>query len=223
MKTLAEESRQKTDQLLFTAPVSITRIVLGKYFAAVALFLIALLITCINPLILSLFGKVAFAETFGQILGFALLGATFIAIGVFISSLTENQIIALIATIAVLLIVYLISAITQIVPTTLKSGIVLAGILAAILIAIIYFSTHNIFVTGITAIASIAAIITIYIIKKTLFEGFTSKFLGWFSLLNRFQTIISGVLDFSSILYYISFSFVFVFLSVRLIEKRRWS
>ncbi|MDP4177527.1 MAG: ABC transporter permease [Bacillota bacterium] len=223
MKTLSEEARQKTDQLLFTAPVSITRIVLGKYFAALALFLIALLVTCINPLILSLFGKVAFAQTFGQILGFALLGATFIAIGIFISSLTENQIVALVATIGVLLLTYLISAITQIIPTTLQSGIVLAGVLAAILILIIYFSTHNIFVTGITAIVSIAAIVTIYIIKKTLYEGFTSKFLGWFSLLDRFQAMVSGVLDFSSILYYISFSFVFVFLSIRLIEKRRWS
>lgn len=223
MKTLAEEARQKTDQLLFTAPVSITRIVLGKYFAALALFLIALLVTCVNPLILSLFGKVAFAQTFGQMLGFALLGATFIAIGIFISSLTENQIVALVATIGVLLLTYLISAIIQIVPTTLQSGIVLAGVLAAILILIIYFSTHNMFVTGITTIVSIAAIITIYIIKKTLYEGFTSKFLGWFSLLDRFQAMVSGVLDFSSILYYISFSFVFVFLSVRLIEKRRWS
>lgn len=223
MRIMSEETHQKTDQLLLTVPVSVTKIILGKYFAAVALFFITLLITCLNPLILSLFGPIPVAQTFGGILAFALMGAAFISIGVFISSATENQVAAAVATFGVLLVLYLVNYIKQSVQTTQQAGLILAVILVIAIGALVYFSTRNAFVTGLTGAAGVVALIVIYIVKKSLFEGFTAKFIGWFSLLDRFQTIAGGILDVSSIVYYISICFIFVFLSIRIIEKRRWS
>lgn len=223
MRTISEESHQKTDQLLFTSPVSLTEIVLGKYLAAVTLFLITLLITCIYPLILSLFGSIAVWEVIGGYIGFALLGCSLIAIGIFISSLTESQIAAAMGTFGVLLFILVIDWIQQGVPSTMSSGIVFAALLAAILAAIIYYSTKNIYITSGVAILGAAAIIIVYIVKKTLYEGFISKFLGWFSLLQRYNEFSMGMLNVSSIIYYISFSAAFIFLTIRIIEKRRWS
>jgi hypothetical protein len=94
MKTLAEESKNRTDQLLLTSPQSITSIVVGKYFAALSLFGITLLVTVLYPIILSLFGKLAIAEIFSAYVGLFLMGTSFIAIGLFISSLTDNQVVA---------------------------------------------------------------------------------------------------------------------------------
>ena len=88
MKIIADENRQKTDQLLYTAPVSISKIIVGKYLALVSMFGIAILIVCLYPLLLSTFGTVDFAIAYGSIFGFFLMGSAYIAIGLFISSLT---------------------------------------------------------------------------------------------------------------------------------------
>ena len=90
MRVLAEERKQKTDQLLLTAPVSVEKIVLGKYLALVTIFAIPMLIVCLYPLLMSKFGTVSFGAAYTAILGFFLLGCANLAIGVFISSLTES-------------------------------------------------------------------------------------------------------------------------------------
>lgn len=111
MRVLAEERRQKTDQLLLTAPVSVIKIVCGKYFALVTAFLIPMLIISLYPLILRQFGKISFVQNYTAILGFFLLGAANIAIGMFMSSLTENQIVAAVLTFVVMFVCYMMGAI----------------------------------------------------------------------------------------------------------------
>jgi ABC-2 type transport system permease protein len=174
MKTLAEERHQKTDQLLLTSPVSLSEIVLGKYFAAVGLFLVTLLITCIYPVILGIFGAIAVWEILGSYIGFALLGAAFISIGMFVSSLTENQVASAVGTFGALLLIWIIDWIQQ-------------GLLA------------------------------------TQTAGFAAKFLGWFSLTKRYESFTMGILDIGTIIYYITFSAAFLFLTIRVMDKRRWS
>jgi ABC-2 type transport system permease protein len=223
MRTIAEETHQKTDQLLYTTPISLTEIILGKYFAAVALFLITLLITCIYPLILSIYGTVDVWSIVGSYIGFALLGSSFIAIGIFISSLTDNQVVSAVGTFGALLLIWILGWIQQSLPTSQKSGIIFAAILVFIICLIVYASTHNIYVSGIVGIAGAAVITIIYFAKKTLFEGLTVKFLGWFSLLKRYENFSMGILSISDIVYYITFSAAFIFLTVRMIDKRRWS
>lgn len=119
MRILAEEKRSKTDQLILTAPVSVTGIVLGKYLALLTIFLIPVAITCTFPLIMSQFGTVPMTEAYVAIFAYFLYGACMIAIGIFISSLTESQVIAAVVSFAVLFLGWMMSSITSSLPVTL--------------------------------------------------------------------------------------------------------
>lgn len=115
MRILAEERKQKTDQMLLTSPTSIPKIVLGKYFSMVGIFLIPVVILSFYPLILSAFGTVPFGESYVAVLGYLLFGCACIAIGLFVSSLTESQIIAAVVTFAILLLSYLMAGISSLI------------------------------------------------------------------------------------------------------------
>jgi len=107
MKLLSEERRNKTDQLLLTSPISVTSIVLGKYFAAITVFIATLVLSLVYPLILAIFGQPAFGEILAGYIGFFLMGCALIAVGTFISSVTESQIISAIVTFFVLLLIWI--------------------------------------------------------------------------------------------------------------------
>lgn len=223
MKTFAEESKTRTDQLLYTSPQNISSIVIAKYLAAIALFGITLLITLLFPIMLSLFGKLAVAEIFSSYLGFFLMGACFIAVGVFISSLTDNQVVAAIGTLGALLALYIIDVIQNVLPNTQGAGIAFSVILVVLITLIVYSSTRNITASAGTFLVGALVIAALYIKNKVLFEGFIGKFFNWLSIMKRYDTFNTGIINVSSIIYYISFSFVFVFLTIRMIDKRRWS
>lgn len=223
MRLMSEEARQKTDQLLLTSPLKISDIVFGKYFAAVTVFLITLLITCLYPIILSFFGKVPVGEIVGGYVGFFLLGSAFISIGLFISSLTENQVTAGIVTFGVMLFIWLLDGIQQGLPTGTIPGVVFASILVAAISLFVYFSIRNTFVTIGTAAVGGIIIVIVYMINSTIYDAFIVKFFEWFSLLKRYQDFAMGVISLSPIIYYVTFSFAFVFLTIRRIDKKRWS
>ncbi|MCM8711472.1 ABC transporter permease [Clostridium sp. SYSU_GA19001] len=223
MKLLAEERHQKTDQLLLTSPLSVSEIVIGKYLASVALFLVTLAITILYPVILSAYGKLPVGEIAASYIGFTLMGAAFISIGVFVSSLTENQVVAAVSSFGILLLIWIIDWIQQGLPSGAKAGLVFAAILVLGMAFIVYTSTKNIVIPAAIAVAGAAAIIVLYVKKAALFEGLLPKFFRWFSLLNRYENFGSGVLDVSSIVYYITFNIAFIFLAIQMIEKRRWS
>ena len=169
MKVLADERKSGTEVLLITSPASLTSIVVGKYLAAFAVFLVMTAITFIYPIILAVLGEPAISEIIGGYIGFILLGAAFIAFGVFASSLTESQIIAAIVSVVGLLLMWLLQGIAP-------------GL-----------------------------------------GGIWAKILNWFSLYSRTEDFFAGILSLGPIVYYLSFSAVFVFLAIRVIEKRRWS
>lgn len=108
MKLFSEEKKQRTEQGLLTAPVSLTGIVLGKYFAALTIYLIAAAVALVLGVILSLFGTVAWMTLISNFLAIVLVGAAFIAVGLFISSLTENQVAAAVGGIVCLLAFFLV-------------------------------------------------------------------------------------------------------------------
>lgn len=112
MRILADEQRQKTDQLIFTAPVSVGKVVVGKYLALCTIYIIPIIVTCVYPLILKQFGDIPLKMSYTEIFGMLLYGLAFIAIGVFISSITESQVIAAILSIVVLFVGYMMSSIT---------------------------------------------------------------------------------------------------------------
>ena len=138
MRVLAEERKQKTDQLLLTAPVSVSGIVIGKYLALVTVFAVPMAVMCTYPLIMSRFGTVEFASAYTAVLGFFLLGCANIAIGVFMSALTESQVIAAVLTFVFLFAFYMMNGISSFFSQTSMSTCVTFGLLILAAAIIIY-------------------------------------------------------------------------------------
>jgi ABC-2 type transport system permease protein len=224
MRLFTEEARQRTDQLLLTSPLSITSIVLGKYLAAQAVFLLTLVITFLYPILISTvsIGRIAVAHIIGAYIGFFLLGSTFIAVGLFVSSLTDNQMIAAVVTFSSLLFVWILDWIQQAVPSDQTSGLIFSAILGIAVALFVYLTIRNWIVTILVVLAGTALIVVLSVLDAKGYEGFIVRFLQWFSLLKRFGDFNKGVLSLSPIVYYISFCAAFIFLTVRIIEKRRW-
>ena len=223
MRSFAEESRQKTDQLLLTSPISINAVVIGKFLAAVTLYLIGILITAAFPLILSKYGTVDASATLCCFIGYFLMGSCLISVGIYISVLTDNQIVAAAGTFCVLFLLLMIDNIASSAPITRASSLIFAAVIAIAVAAAVYSGTKSIAAAGIFAIIGAAIIGLCYIIKPTLFDGLIINALGWLSVLSRFENFYLGVFGISDVVYYITFSGVFLFLTVSSIEKRRWS
>ena len=225
MRLLSEEMRQKTDQLLITSPLSITGIVVGKYLAAVAVFFLTLAITVIYPVIMSFFalGGLAWWEIVGGYIGFFLLGSSFIAVGLFFSSLTDNQLIAAVESFAALLLIWILDFIAQSVPSDAVSGLVFLALIGLGLVLLVFLSTRSTLATVVTFLIAAAAVVLLFMFSRGSFDGLIGRILSWFSLLKRYGDFGQGLLGLSPIVYYISFSGVFVFLTIRMIEKRRWA
>ena len=183
MRLFSEERRTRTEQLLLTAPVSITGMVLGKYFAALCLFVSTILVSCINFFPLISYAVVEQSQSsdpnvhigpvggqvVGCLIGMVLVGAAFIALGLFISSLTESQLSAAVIT-----------------------------------------------------VAAIAVMLLLGIANTYIDSAFVRMVLDWISVLSRYDRFAYGLFDFSALLYYVSLVGVFLFLTVRIYEKRRW-
>lgn len=223
MRLLSEEKKNRTDQLLLTSPIHVRDIVLGKYFAAVLLFAITLIITIIQPAILLLFGKIPLGKIATCYLGYFLLGATLIAISLFISSLTENQIISAIGSIGLFLFLMLVDSLAILIPKQRFSSLVFLIIIVVLITLFIYFSIKDLYVSGIIGLLGISGVVVTYNLKGSLFDGLSTKILQWFSLFSRFENFTYGLLDIGAIVYYLSFTFIFLFLTNQTIEKRRWS
>ena len=224
MKSFSEERRNKTDQLLLTAPVSLRQVVMGKYLAMVSVLAVPNLIFCLFPLIIKMQGTAYLKVDYISIVVFFLLGCVYIAIGMFLSSLTESQIIAFITTFGVLLVLYLWDGILSFLPSSAISGAVGIIILLTIVAAYIQQMTGNWFISGGIELIGIAACVVTYIVKSSLFENILTKFLGNLALANVFTDITSNsIVDVSGIVLYLSVIVVFIFLTVQAIQKRRCS
>ena len=194
MRSFAEERKMRTEQMLLTAPVSITGMVMGKYLAALTMFVGTVLLSCFNFIPLYIIAgeeKAAVAETanpiigpntasiVGSLIGIILIGAAFIAIGIFISSLTENQLSAAISTIGVIVFMVIVGLVNQI--GSEEEG-------------------------------------------NRLISNYAVRFvLDWISVLSRFSNFGYGMLDFSALVYYVSLAAIFILLTVRVYERRRWA
>jgi ABC-2 type transport system permease protein len=224
MRLLSEETRQHTDQMLITSPLSVTAVVVGKYLAAVAVYLITLLLTVVYPVMMGFFALLGLEwwKIAGGYVGLFLLGSSFIAVGLFFSSLTESQIVAAVATYTALLVMWIIDALTSMVPAGWLYGLGFVAIVAAALALVVWLSTRSVPATAATAVALGAGIAVAAVLKQSLYEGLLAKVMAWFSLLKRYEDFNLGILSLSPVVYYLSFSAAFVFLTVRMIERKRW-
>ena len=156
MRSMAEEKKQKTDQLLLTAPVSIWQIVAGKYLAMLTVFLIPMLVLCLYPLILLQFGSVSLPMAYASIFGYTLFGAACLAIGLFLSALTESQVIAAVLTFGVLFFLNMSSGIANVIGAE--------GILADILSAVCIYEPFINFVQGIFDLTGVVYYVTVVLL-----------------------------------------------------------
>lgn len=170
MRLMSEEKKQKTDQCLLTAPVNLAEIVMGKFFAALCVFFIGMAIYIPYVLVLyKLAGTVAWATVLGNMLALLLLGASFISIGMFVSSLTENQIVSAIASFILIMLLYMIDVLARSVSVEWLKNIMTS--------------------------------------------------LGFY---NKYYEFTNGIINIPSIVFFLSAIFIFNFLTVRVLEKRRW-
>ena len=223
MRIFTDEKRFRTDQLLLTGPTPLSGIVLGKYFAALAVFLITVIITLIYPLLLSFHGSLEWAVIVGTYVGFILVGAAFIAIGVFISGAAEGVVGAAVLTFCSLIITFIIDFLRPNMPSTETAGLVWVIILAALPMLRLYTAGKNWRITGAAVLIAAAVLVLFWLLRRDVYSGLIAKSLGWLSLTRRFGSFAVGILKLDSIVYYLSFSVFFLFLSVQTLEKRRWN
>ena len=224
MRSFSEERKTKTDQLLLTAPLSLTKVVLGKYFAMVTVLAVPNVIFCLFPLLIKLQGTAYLLVDYSSIAVFFLLGCVYLAIGMFMSSLTESQIIAFISTFGILLLLYLWDGILSFLPSSAFSGMIGILLILTLIVVYIYHMTKNwMLAAGIEAVGIVTALI-VYFVKSSLYENLLTKLLGRLALADVFMNISSSnIVDVSGLLLYVSILIIFVFLTIQTIQKRRWS
>lgn len=223
MRVIAEERKQKTDQLLYSLPISTVQVIMGKYLALLVVYLIPLLIISIYPIIFAQYGDVYLPTSYGSLAAIFIMGAALVALEVFISSLTDNQGLAAGIGIAAILFNYYSVSLSEYVSSTSVGSIIALALLALIIGAIVRYLTRNETLGYGVTLVLIAAITVTSFIDPTVFEGLLPKIMRQLSLFNRFNTFVSGVFDLTAIFYYISVIVFFLFLSMQSMEKRRYN
>ena len=223
MRVLAEERKQKTDQLLLTSPVSVSGIVMGKYLALVTIYAIPIAVLATYPLIMSKFGTVAFGSAYTALLGFFLLGSANIAIGVFFSAITESQVIAAVLTFVFLFAFYMMNGISSFFSETAMSTCVTFGILIIALSLMIYSMIKNAVISGVVCVIGEVALVIVYVVKSSVFEGGFQNVLEVFNLSSHFENFTNSIFDVTGVLYFLSVIAICIFLTMQTILKRRWN
>lgn len=224
MRSFADDRKTKTDQLLLTAPVTVTKVVLGKYLSMVTVFAVPILLTSVCPLIIKMNGTAHLKADYASMLAFFLLGCVYIAIGMFISSLTESQIIAAVGTFGVILLLLLWPSLVGFLPASASGSAIGFLILWTLAVFIVHrVTSHNLLAAVLEAVGLIG-IVGIYSIKRGLFDRALIRVLEKVAVTDVFQNFASHyIFDAGGLVSYISIIFLLIFLTVQSIEKRRWS
>lgn len=223
MRVLAEERRQRTDQLLYSLPITTTQVVAGKYLALLAVYLVPLCVVALYPLLFAQFGEVYLLTSYGSILAFFILGAALIAVGVFISSLTDSQGFAAGIGIAVILLNYYSVSLSEYASSTALGSVISLCVIIFALGAVIRHLTKNENLAYGICIALAAAVALVCFLDSSKFEGLLPGIMTRLSLFNRFNTFVNGVFDVTAIVYDLTVIVFFLFLSVQSLEKRRYN
>lgn len=223
MKVIAEERRQRTDQLLYSLPLSMTRVVLGKYLALLAVFAEPMLLICLYPLLLCAFGEVYLPAACSAVFGFYLLGAALIAVGMFISSLTESQAVAAGLCFIVMLLNYFISSLASYVSSSAGASLAAFTVLVLVIGGIFRLMTRSGFASLVLMAVLEGLLLAGYLLDSAAFEDLFPTLMEQLSLFDRFYGFVDGIFDLRSVVYFLTIIGVFLFLSVQSLEKRRWS
>lgn len=223
MRTMAEERRQRTDQLLYSLPITTTQVVLGKYLALLVVNLIPLAVISLYPLLFSRFGDVYLPTSYGSLFAFFLMGAALLAVGMFLSSLTDNQGFAAGIGIAAILLNYYSVSLAEYTSSTAMGSLIALYVIALLLGVVIHNLTRNENLAYGVTLVLIAALSVAYFVNSSAFEGLLPDIMTKLSLFRQFNSFVNGAFDLTAIVYYVSVMGFFLFLSVQSMEKRRYN
>lgn len=223
MRTLAEERRQRTDQLLYSLPITTTQVVLGKYLALLVVYLIPLAVVSLYPLLFSQFGEVYLPTSYGSLFAFFLMGAALLAVGMFLSSLTDNQGFAAGIGVAAILLNYYSVSLAEYTSSTTMGSLIALYVIALLLGVVIHNLTRNENLAYGVTLVLIAALSVAYFVNSSAFEGLLPDIMTKLSLFRQFNSFVNGAFDLTAIVYYVSVMGFFLFLSVQSLEKRRYN
>lgn len=223
MRSFAEERKNKTDQLLLTSPVSIPAIVTGKFLAELAVFALPLAAAVVMPLLLQAFGTVSLVAAYSALLGYLLLGGACLAVGTWISALTENQILAYLATFGALLVAYLMNGIQTMFTTgNLLAFIVFMIVLlvASVLVGVI---CKRLAAGAVVFCAGAVVLFVLFQLRPAWLLKAFNAVLSALALFEPFKDIVGGMFSIPAIVYYLSVMGLFLFLTGQALARRRWN
>ena len=223
MRCLSEERKQKTDQLLYSLPITTTQVVLGKYGAVLVVFLLPLCFIALYPLMFAQFGEVYLPTAYGALAAFFLLGAALLAVGVFLSSLTDNQGLAAGLGIGTILLNYYCVSLSEYVSSTAAGTAIALVVLIAALGFLVKALTRSTPAGAGTGLLLLALLGLCYALDSTALEGLLPAMMKKISLFERFNTFVNGVFDLTNVVYFLSVALFFLFLTVESLEKRRYN
>lgn len=225
MRSFSEERHSKTDQLLLTSPASIGQIVLGKYFAMVAVVAIPCIIAALCPIIIKTTGQYAyFRVDYSTLFFYFIIGCVYVAIGMLISAMTESVIIAAVGSIITLLLINLASAIASYIPSTAIASLIGCFIILVLIVIVCYLMTASKLAALVTLAAGTAALLIVYFINSDLYENLIPdmiKSLGFVSILDNVAT--DYVFDVKGLVFLISLAAALIFITTQVIKKRSWT
>ena len=223
MRSMAEDRHNKTDMFYLSLPMKTASVVLGKYFAMLTVYAIPCVILCVYPLVLGIFGPLNYLVAYLSILLYLILGAALIAVCQFLSSLTDNLVIA--AVLGVLAVAVLLFApfLSYVIPLTAIASFIGFVVLALLLAGIAFLATHNLNVTAITGAVAVVPLSVVYILSRSSFEGLFPVLLRFISPFAHFATFCQfGTFSVQSLILLLSYPVLFVFLTVQSADKKRW-
>ncbi len=225
MRSFAEERKSRTDQMLLTTPIRMYQIVLGKFLAYAVIYIIPLLVACFCPLIIKAKGDASYLKIdYLTILMCFFYGLVYISIGIFISSLTESQIIAAVGSFAAVFVLVFWSGLVNFIPTTAMAALVGLIVVLVLVCLIIYALTKNGIISGFIGIAGFIGLLAVYFVKSTILNNWLTAITDKINIITPLSNIAYyDIFDVTGLVMYISVTFVFLMLTVLGLHKRRWS
>lgn len=222
MRSLSEDRANRTDKLLFSLPLKTGEIILGKFFAIVAVLAIPIVIMLLYPIILSAYGHMYYGASYSAILALFLLGVALTAICMFISSLTESPLISAIISVGALLLLLFMPLLIALIPSTAMTSFIGLIIIEAALAVLLWRLTKNATVGVIGAAIMVIPTCAVYYIKGALFEGLLPRLLSQLSMYDQFYDLNSGNFNLKTVVFFVSVTAYFLFLCTQSLDRRRW-
>ena len=223
MRTLSEERRQHTDQLLYSSSLSSYQIVLGKYFAIVTIIAIPIALSCIYPAVLASYGRVTLTTAYSSMAAFFMMGTALCAAGLYFSSISQNQFVSAAISFGALIICYFANELQTLFSSGLPAAVIFFTVLAVALGAVMRVMTKSWGAALLAFAVPEIILLAVYALAPSVLDGSVAAAISSVAVFSRLETFCNGIFDIPALIYCLSFAWLFVFFSIQAFEKRRWS